>query len=155
VRRADLVVSGSLIASPARRPQLTKRVNMAGVKGRVAVVKHLGRTRLFAVPTQVGGVQVVCNQEQPKADSEMSMNGACDVRLEAVDVIKKVKRTATDVTTEETGQERRDEQQQTELPQMPVFADLEIKAEDYQNDATFAPMYAYLTEHRLTGDKAN
>jgi transposase InsO family protein len=36
---------------------------------------------------------------------------------------------------------------------MPVFADLEIKAEDYQNDAAFAPMYAYLTEHLLTGDK--
>jgi hypothetical protein len=36
---------------------------------------------------------------------------------------------------------------------MPVFADLEVTAEDYQNDATFAPMYAYLTQHQLTGDK--
>jgi hypothetical protein len=70
------------------------------------------------VPTQVGGVQVVGNQEQPKADSAMSMNGVCDVRFEAVDAIQK---TATDVTTAETGQGRRDEQQQTELPQMPVF----------------------------------
>jgi transposase InsO family protein len=102
------------------------------------------------VPTQVGGVQVVGNQEQPKADSAMSMNGVCDVRFEAVDAIQK---TATDVTTAETGQGRRDEQQQTGLPQMPVFADLEIKAEDYQNDAAFAPMYVYLTEQRLTGDK--
>jgi hypothetical protein len=36
---------------------------------------------------------------------------------------------------------------------MPVFADLEVTAEDYQNDATFAPMYEYLTQQQLTGDK--
>jgi transposase InsO family protein len=151
VRRADLVVSGSSITGEATAAgevcQYGEREGSCGSSQTLRVDAPV------FVPTQVGGMRVVCNQEQPKVDSEMSMDGACNVRLEAVDVIKKVKRTAADVTTEETGQERRDEQQQTELPQMPVFADLEIKAEDYQNDAAFAPMYAYLAEHRLTGDK--
>jgi hypothetical protein len=105
--------------------------------------------------TQVDGTQVLCSQELPNADtrfngSDMRMNETYNMHIATVDAIKKVKRRATDVTVDEAEQ---DEQQQTELPQMPVFADLKVTAEDYQNDATFSPMYAYLTEHQLTGDK--
>jgi hypothetical protein len=43
---ADLVMSGSNITGEATAAD--ERVNMASVKGRVAVVKHLERTRLFS-----------------------------------------------------------------------------------------------------------
>jgi hypothetical protein len=47
------------------------------------------------------GTQVACSQKLPKADSDMRMNGAYNMHIEAVDAIKTVKRTATDVTAEE------------------------------------------------------
>jgi hypothetical protein len=101
-QRAGLVVSGGNIADEATAADETCQYGEC--EGSCGRSKTLRADAPVFVPTQVGGVQVVGNQQQPKADSDMSMNGACNVRVEAVDVIKK---TATDVTTEETGQERR------------------------------------------------
>jgi hypothetical protein len=50
---------------------------------------------------------VACSQELPKADSDMRMNGTYNMHIAAVDAIKKVKRTATDVTTEGEGKSNR------------------------------------------------
>jgi ribonuclease HI len=109
--------------------------------------------------TQVGNTQVACSQELPSADthfndSDVRMDGTCKIHVQTVDAIKKLRRRATDVTVDGAGQKSdQDKQQQAELPQMPVFADLKITAEDYRNDATFSPMYAYLADNQLTGHK--
>jgi hypothetical protein len=107
----------------------------------------------------VGNTQVACSQELPSADthfndSDVRMDGTCKIHVQTVDAIKKLRRRATDVTVDGAGQKSdQDKQQQAELPQMPVFADLKITAEDYRNDATFSPMYVYLTDNQLTGHK--
>jgi hypothetical protein len=160
VRRTDLAMSGNFTDEATAADQTCQydECEQSGDRS-----KTLRADALAFVPAAQGaptvtecqvGTQVACSQELPRFDSDVRMNGACNMHIEVVDAVKKVKRTATDVTAEGTGQEQQNEQQQqTVLPQMPVFADLKITAEDYQNDATFAPMYAYLTQHQLTGDK--
>jgi hypothetical protein len=163
VRPTDLETSDNLIGNLFDEETTAEKTCEFDGRDQVHKRKALRADALPFVPAaqgaptaQVGDTQVASSQEPPSADahfidSDVRMKGTC--KIHTVDAIKKLKRRATDVITNQPSQSDQDEQQQTELPQMPIFADLEITAEDYRNDATFSPMYVYLADNQLTGDR--